>query len=250
MRKILSYIFVSTLLFSCKENDDKVFPVEPFIEFKSLIFKKGLPSQPDSLNLEFYYRDGDADFGLPSSFVAPYNLRNYFFKSNGSKYTGSLSAVNASELIRYKDKWLKILDTLPKFTAPFDCNNWELYRSNGRVTDTVYFQTNPNSYNLFVDIYTKDSNNWALFDFSSVSSFPNCSQGIHARVPDLENFSPQSGVPFKIVKISSKEGVITYRVVSYSLSFLFAGKKIKLKARIQDRALHKSNEIETSEIQF
>jgi hypothetical protein len=250
MRKILSYIFVSTLLFSCKENDDKVFPVEPFIEFKSLTFKKGLPSQPDSLNLEFYYRDGDADFGLPSSFVAPYNLRNYFFKSNGSKYTGSLSAVNSSEFITYKDKRLKILDTLPRFTAPFDCNNWELYKSNGKITDTVYFQTNPNFYNLFVDIYTKGSNNWSLFDFSTVSSFPNCSQGIYARVPDLENFNSKSGSPFKITKISSKEGLITYSIISFALTQIFSGKPLKLKVKIQDRALHKSNEIETSEIQF
>jgi hypothetical protein len=252
MRKILSYIFVSTLLFSCKENDDKVFPVEPFIEFKSLTFKKGLTGYPDSLNLKFYFTDGDSDFGLPGTFASPYNFRNYFFKSNGNKYTGELPAVASSELIRYKDKRLKILDTLPLFTNPFNCTNWELYRSNNLVTDTVYYQANPNFYNLFVDLFTFENGAWIKFNPYSILFHPNCPTAdfLNARVPELGNFLLPSYYPFLFERISSKEGVITYRVVSYSLSFLFAGKKIKLKARIQDRALHKSNEIESSEIQL
>jgi hypothetical protein len=253
MKKIALYIFVFALAFSCKKDDEKVFPIEPYIEFKSFKFGKGNIGNWDSLNVEFYYRDGDADFGLTETTTEPYNFRNYFFKSSGKKYTGNLSPSIVNELINYKFKRLNKPDTLPSFVTPFSCRNWEIYQSqNFTVNDTLYFQANPNYYNLFIDNYVFSNGNWSKFDFSTAFTYPNCSYGVNARAPSLENFQLGSNGygPFIINKISSKEGSMIYSIKSFDLDYFFSGKKIKLKVRIQDRAFHKSNEIETSEIQF
>lgn len=251
MKKIVAYIFIFAIAFSCKKDDEKVFPIEPYIEFKSLKFGKSTNGGFDSLNVEFYFRDGDADFGLDDSYKEPYNVRNYFFKSTGKKYSGSLNQININELIKYKDKRLNKLDTLPNFVTPFNCTNWEIFRNGIAVTDTIYFKRNPNYLNLFIDFYIFNAGNWTRLDFDSFFTYPNCLEsGFNARFPPLENFQSGPYGPFTINKISSKEGMVIYSIKSFVFDYLFSGKKIKLKVRIQDRAFHKSNEIETSEIQF
>jgi hypothetical protein len=252
MKKIALYIFVFALAFSCKKDDEKVFPIEPYIEFKSLKFGKGIVGNWDSLNVEFYFRDGDADLGLDESYKEPYNYRNYFFKLTGKKYSGELASAKISDLITYKDKRTKNLDSLPSFAKPYNCTNWELARStNGLLIDTVYYQANPNYYNLFVDYYILSAGNWDRFDFDTVFPYPNCTDGgVNGRFPSPENFQSESFGPFLLNRISTKEGVLTYSMKSFGLDQIFSSKKIKLKVRIQDRSFHKSNEIETSEIQF
>jgi hypothetical protein len=263
MKKVTLYFFVAALTFSCNENE-KTFPVEPHIKFESLSFA---PSQlavaVDTLKLKFYFTDGDSDLGLPSSALEPYNYRNYYFRSSGLRFTSSEDSFSDNfkrtlfsklpELITYKDKRSKALDTLPKFISPYSCTNWEIVRNqSGSVTDTVYFQSNLNFYNLFVDCYVYSNGDWVQFDPKTLSAFPYCSEGFYARIPLFKDITPSNSdmYPFSLHLFSDKEGTITYLIMSFGIRSLFGGKKIKLKVRIQDRALHKSNEIETSEIQF
>jgi hypothetical protein len=261
MKKITLYFFVVILSFSCKKDDEKVFPIEPYIEFKSFKFGKSNIGSWDSLNVEFYFRDGDADLGLSGAYVYPYHYRNYYLKSNGTKHIFSDDTFSDSfkksflaklpELITYKDRKIIGLDTLPKFITPFSCTNWELVTNQNRVIDTVYYQLNPNFYNLYVDYYVMNNGSWVKFDDDPGLTYPNCIEGFNGRFPPTDVFDFHTdGSPFYLEKISSKEGVITYSMRSFAFTTFFSGKKIKLKVRIQDRAFHKSNEIETSEIQF
>ena len=248
MKKNVAYLFVFLLAFSCKKDEEKIFPIEPYIEFKSLTFKTGSPI-PDSLTLKFNFRDGDSDLGFTSNIVAPYNFRNYFFKSDGKIFSNSLYAVDLNTLITYRDKRLGSNDTLPKFTTPYDCTNWELFRDSRGILDTVYYQQNLNYFNIYVDFYSLNNSGWIKFDPKSYFIYPNCSSlGFYTR----SNFQIEQDVdaPFEVVYTSSKEGIFTYKMISIGFRQIFSGKKIKLKIRIQDRALHKSNEIETSEIQL
>jgi hypothetical protein len=249
----ISIIFFLLLFFAgCKNSEEKVFPIEPYIEFKSLEFKKGSLGWLDTLDLKFYFRDGDSDLGLDASSAEPYNFRNYFFKANGKKYTGGLNSNNIVSLITYRDKRILKIDTLPKFQTPFDCNNWEVFKGENPLSiDTIYYQANKNYYNIFVALELFDGTGWKAFNPSLEFTYPNCVYDfLNGRFPPLENFVSKSNLSFELEKISNKEGLLKYRIMSSAFQLLFKGKKIKLKVSIQDRALHKSNEIETAELQF
>ena len=263
MKKTVFYFVILGFVISCKE-DEKVFPIEPYIEFRNLEFKDVTdPSRVDTLRLEFYFRDGDSDLGLdPTETKEPFNPKDYYSKSTGKKFRFSEdyysegfknSLINKLPvLITFKDRRTIEMDTLPKFVKPFNCKNWEVLTKNQQVIDTVYFTSNLNFHNIFIDFFIQTNAGWELFNFDSFSTYPMCEMtGFNGRFPRLENFNTTYNTgPFSIRNISKREAIMTFKMISAGFKFVFLGKKIKLKIRIQDRDFHKSNEIETSEIQF
>jgi hypothetical protein len=203
---------------------------------------------PDTLKLKFYLRDGDFDLGLgPNDINPPYNLFYFLDKASGELIPGNEIPADYSNLVIYKDR--KTIDTLPAL----NCSRWMLKYSSDlppKVIDTLYFQANPNARNLFLGIYTEDNTQvWTYFDINAQNSFPNCSPLFDATFPQTSGSSWRSA-PFRYQAISSKEGILTYAISSIRLKSMFHNRTIKGKVYIQDRALHRSNVIETTEIQI
>ena len=90
IRKLVPLLFVclSLLLSKCSEDENPNYPIEPYIEFRSIQFiDTPLDSYPDTIKLILYYRDGDDDLGLDGNVeyindpFHPYDF--YFENGNG-----------------------------------------------------------------------------------------------------------------------------------------------------------------------
>jgi hypothetical protein len=245
--------------FGCADsNENSNMSVIPFIEFHQLeIIDIPNSDSYDSLKISFYISDGDFDLGLPSVPAEPYHYRSYFLKLNGQKMSDTKlgsGEVKLDQLISYKDKRLSINDSLPRFVFPFDCTNWHLIKDSNdlsKITDTVYFQYNADFYNFYLDFYQQENDlTWTKFNFNQFK-FPNCYPGIHGRFPQLDSNSINySYSPFQIKKITNNKVLFTFNLSANWFPLIFKEKKIKVKVRVQDRALNKSNEITTSEFQL
>lgn len=246
---VFSVVFAFIL--SCQNNKEPNYPIIPYVEFRELKYILGINNssvyEPDTVRLKFYLRDGDFDLGLDRfNTQAPYNPITVLNKLTG-QFIPLAYGITAdhSNLILYSDK--KTIDTLP----PLSCSRWtQTYTLTGEPSDTVYCLFNSNYSNLFIDIFMETSPRvWSYFDYTKPSSFPLCQPPyFNGRFPTLP-FTNSN--PFKYQQISLKEGVMTYDLlIDYGVPSFLSGKKIKFQFSIQDRALHRSNIAETTEIQF
>jgi hypothetical protein len=206
------------------------FPIEPQIEYESIQYKEygtGLDTEYDSLILTISFKDGDGDLGLDASEdQPPYNNKFFFVQPNG-KY------------ITYETKrTVPGYDTLPAFVKPYNCINWEVYKEDNIVKDTLYFQLNPDYNNITVEFLVKNSDGtFTEFDWREAFNYPNCGISFDGRFPILYKDKP--GAPL--------EGTIRYGMGSIGFKILFSTKTLKLRVQIKDRALNSSNIIETPE---
>jgi hypothetical protein len=221
------FLFISIGAGACFTPPD--YPVLPQIEFESIVYREygtGFDGIADSLILKIKFKDGDGDLGLdPSEIAAPYNNKFYFRFSNG-------------KFLNYSDKRTNPnYDTLPEFFKPYNCINWDVIRENNLVKDTLYFQLNPDYYNITIDFLVKnaDGKTYTEFDWTKEFDYPGCGGTYDGRFPIL--FKDKPGSPL--------EGTIRYGMGSTGFKALFSVKQIKLRIQIKDRALHKSNIIET-----
>jgi len=220
------FLFISFGISACFNPPE--YPVQPQIEFESVEYREfgtGFDAIFDSLILKIRFQDGDGDLGLnPSEISDPYNNKYFFRFSNGA-------------FLNYEDKRTNPnYDTLPEFIKPFNCINWEVTRENNIVKDTLYFQLNPNYYNITVDFLIKNfDGTYSEFDWTKEFDFPGCGGTFDGRFPIL--FKDKSGSPL--------EGTIKYGMGSTGFKALFSNKPLKLRIQIKDRALNKSQLIET-----
>ncbi len=227
IRGFCLFVIILTGVTSCFNPPD--FPVAPQIEFESIQYKEygtGFDSNYDSLILRISFKDGDGDLGLGSTEnEAPYNNK-FYYSVNG-------------KLLNYKAKRTNPnYDTLPAFVKPYNCINWEVYKENNLVKDTLYFELNPDYNNITVEYLVKNSDgSFTEFDWREAFNYPNCGISFDGRFPILYKDSP--GAPL--------EGVIVYGMGSIGFKILFGSKTLKLRVQIKDRALHKSNFVETNE---
>lgn len=204
------------------------FSPNPSIEFNTIKFKDvGDASDSDSLIFTINFKDGDGNLGLdPSEVDPPYNNKFYYQFPDGSYITYETKRTNPD------------YDTLPEFVNPYNCTNWEVIRDNlGRATDTLYFQLNQNYYNIFVKFFVSTANgDFVEFDWRKEFSYPKCGLSFDGRFPilskDLGHKSPL-------------EGQIRYAMGSVGFKLLFSIKTMYLQIQIQDRALNKSNVVNT-----
>jgi len=229
-------------------------PIIPQIQIQSIDFKHEFPASPDVLTLTLKFKDGDGDLGINGDeteiHVSQTEAKDissptyyYYQSSNNSTWypTHQNNEVlkNGYEYVNYaayREIHSSPFDTLP----PLTCKNWELRAT---PVDTLYIQQNPYANNIFVYLYTKNSNDsYTYFDPADPKRYPfgdRCvTNFFHGRFKvlssDLGNKSP-------IV------GTITYNIQSSALYFYLHGKTIKLKTYILDRAFHKSNLIESDD---
>jgi len=230
IRSLIVFSIVGLAIISCFEPPE--FSRVPSIDLADLKFKDvGDVSEPDSLIISLNFRDGDGDIGLDASNFEdqnfPYNNKYYFRFPDGS-------------LLNYEDKRTNPnYDTLPDFVKPYNCINWEIITGSGQAKDTVYFQLNPDHYNIFVVFLVKNPDgSFKEFDWREEFNYPNCGISFDGRFPVLSKDLSQA---------SPLEGTIRYGMVSTGFQILFSIKTLKLRIKIQDRFLNKSNEIETPE---
>lgn len=126
-----------------------------------------------------------------------------------------------------------------------------LYTSNNRyflIQEPLLYEKNENHYNIHVEFYSSDDGiNFNTFNFIQYcynfdGLFPFIGKYVGTFYSSTYN---GTWVPFKIVAINPWKGLISYKMMSPSFLHLFSTKKMKLKIKIKDRALHTSNVIET-----
>ncbi len=254
MKKIiglLSCVIIAFIL-SCQNSSEPNYSIIPYIQLKDFKFVKGDVSKviADTFKLTFFLRDGDFDLGIrPSDTLAQFTTPFYYNKKLNKFIPSYEIPQNHSDLIVYSDR--KTIDTLP----PLSCSRWELFYGNTPggvpiVTDTVYVLQNRNAYNINTDLYYLDANQaWVRFDFSSVYNFPNCLRNpLDGYFEDLSGSASVKNIIFFYRALSHKAGTMIFSPFSLKLYSLFHGKTVKMKFSILDRALHRSNIVETNEI--
>ncbi len=219
---ILCVVVGTMILGSC--FDPPTYSNIPGIEFNDLYFAKG--TLTDTLSVSIKFKDGDGDVGLAQGdTLSPYNNKFYYRLSDNT-------------LLNYKQKRTNPnFDTLPAYVKPYYCTNWEI-RSINKKIDTLYFRTNQNYYNIFVDFYIQNGQTleYELFDLETQFAGANCGLTYDGRLPVLSK---------DLARKSALEGVVRYNMKSQAFLAIFGSKAFKLRITIQDRALHKSNTIET-----
>lgn len=250
--------------------DAPEFPVEPQIEFEDMVYKR--VDGVDSLIFLIKFTDGDGDLGLAESEIGcsisgENNLicfQNTVHELYQNTETGDYGVIDTGEPCNgssscYASKFIMLkpdrtpisyadkrndptYSSLPAFTKPFSCVNWEVEKDEDEiVTDTVFIERNPDYNNFEIDFLVKNPNGtFTEFDFTKEYDYPNCGDSFDGRFPIL--FSNEPGSPL--------EGVIRFRIGSPFLRTQFSLKTLKFRIQIKDRALNKSNEIFTPEISF
>lgn len=196
---------------TCYEKPE--FPVVPEISINEFYFFQANDLQ-DSMIFEINFTDGDGDVGLDANQTdPPYHIWQITF--NG-------------DTLFYGDN-----DTLP----PFNCFDYEIFRVRDPQTntivriDTVYVQRNKNHFNYFLDFFTLENGTWVLYD---PRQEPRCGPNYWGRVFWLNTQRDER--PLK--------GTIKYSLLS-GFRLLFRNDTLKIRIQIQDRALNKSNIVET-----
>jgi len=206
----------TVLIWGCRQLPE--YPIEPSIEFSTVFFKKG--EFTDSLFIQLDFKDGDGDLGLRPDFDVgePYNPFWYILKPDG-------------QLLTYADRNTPPYDTIPSYEFPYYCSTYLV-----EEPDTFYIKQNLNHFNIFVDFYVKKNGQWNLYDWITANP-PQCGETYNGRFP-LLNISGQN---------RPLEGSLKYAMKGAGFEVIFKLDTLKLQIRIQDRALHKSNMVETPE---
>ncbi|MCB0505050.1 MAG: hypothetical protein KDC58_06060 [Cyclobacteriaceae bacterium] len=228
MKSVIQYGFLlilgAGLVTGCSNPPE--YPVEPSISFDNVYFKAGDNSLiPDTLFVSVNFKDGDGDLGLDDSYLyEPYNALWGYTKQDGSWIT-------------YADRNTPPYDTLPNYEFPYSCYNYLIDES-----DTIYVQQNLNHYNIFVDFYVRKNGQYSYYDWL-LAFPPECGESYYGRFPILN----RDGNNNTSLKERPLEGKLTYRMVGARIKSIFKNDTLRLDVQIQDRALHKSNTVESFE---
>lgn len=222
MKKLLFIGIVLIIGFSSCERPPE-FPDNPIISLNNFEFKRSNDDLFDSLNIFLDFQDGDGDLGLAGDEVfPPYEIYNPILNNNG-------------DTIRFGDS-----EGLPDL----NCEDYELLVQTIETPDTtftkrdtIFVERNPDHFNFFLEFWVKRNGEFELFNFSTNENWPNnCTNGFNGRFPILNEG----------LRDRPLEGTLKYGVRSTFL-LQFRNDTLKLRARIQDRALNKSNWVETEE---
>jgi hypothetical protein len=131
-----------------------------------------------------------------------------------------IDAAAASVLDRKQMKIDSLMDPVTKRAAYY------------QIRDTFLIAVNPNHYNIEVDFFVKEGNDFVEYDWRKEF----CTQSFDGRFPIL---SSKNG--------TALDGTLKYTMNSLGFIAIFSVKTLKLRIRIRDRALHTSRWIETGE---
>lgn len=221
MKEIIKYtglVVVLTISFwSCRELP--TYPNTPSIEYNNVYFKKG--ELTDSLFVSVEFKDGDGDLGLHPDYDTrePYNAIWYYLKDGGG-------------LITYADRNTSPYDTLlPPYEFPYFCSNYSIEEA-----DTFFITQNLDHFNIFIDFYVKKNGEFTLYDWITANP-PQCGETYNGRFPILNTSGQERPL----------EGTLKYGITGAGFEVIFKRDTLKLEIGIQDRALHKSNIVQTQE---
>ena len=245
MRITYILLLISILFSSCYPSP--TFPEKPEIELENFYFVEN--SQTDSLVISLSFTDGDGDLGLSNLDTDfPYHQFNVFSSETGEELHEIAAfddSVTLSDLIsnaiRFEDKRTGKVDSLPPYISPYKCTRWKtnFTLDNGQtIEDTLYYQRNPYYYNFYVQFYYKETVNSEFQELNFDEIGANCNSNYHGRFPLLLERNKED---------KPLEGTITYSVTGSGLSMILDRKILKLRLFIYDRALNRSNPVETKE---
>jgi hypothetical protein len=209
----------------------------PHIDLLDITFKRGnaAANQQDTLIFRLKFTDGDGDLGVTdadSNSVESYNPLYYYYSTSNfsvQPWINPTDQFTGYKVINYAVKRsIAQFDTLP----PLLCGSWEPLRKNGVVVDTIYTKQNLKAYNVNVDIYSKNNGVYETFDpWIADAEWNQCSYNLfRAAFPDLSNG-----------RQTALDGVITFRIGSFSLYEIFNTRTLQMNIVIYDRARHVSN---------
>lgn len=272
-------IIAGLVLISC--FDEPEYSNVPAIEFENIQFVKGEISAgiSDSLILYINFKDGDGDLGLDElQLNEPYNSTFYYLTDGDGGITpvGTNLPFSALQpMIFYSSKELtgKLVtvrtreeagyEYLPAYEPPYTCTSYtygELWISEQHANifddtynldnilhsertdiplpdiyilkDTFYYSTNAEYYNIELEWLIKNgSGAYEEFDWNDLS----CGATYNGRFPVMTDDT------------RAVEGTIKYEMVSTGFYSLFSTETMKLRMMIRDRALNKSNVVETGD---
>jgi len=205
------FLLLTFITFACFERP--VFSLTPSIELKDLYFSATSHELFDSLVVIVRFEDGDGDLGLGADETyEPYHLYDILFNGDSIKIGDS--------------------DTLP----PYNCLDYEIIQKPSdpgtpAEVDTFYVQRNENYFNYFLDFFVKENGQWRLYD-PAVER--NCSPRYYGRYFPLNTRRDERPLT----------GELKYGLTS-GFRLLFRYDTIKVRVQIQDRALNRSNYVET-----
>lgn len=223
---------------SCSDSDDEPpkpeFSPIPFIEFEQVEINLG--DRLDTISITFNYQDGDTNLGLEPNVEATDTIFQELYYITYSQDT--VSSVS-EQVIKFGHP------NQPEFN-PWD---WKVIYGDEGPTDTLRVFYNENFYNLLVELYVESpEGKFEIYEFREIAA----PFGLSARFPPITDQPlSYSGSPFEIIPESICNGKLTYNIFGgFSIVFERGKEKLKFKLFIKDRALNKSNVIETPEILF
>lgn len=248
--KILSISTFTLLMALVACNRPPDLPLAPSISFDDVVFEVSSTTignvviESYVLKLTFNVADGDGDIGL-----------------DGSETSG---LYREFDLVRDENNQFIEFGTRMQ-DPPFNCIDWIIespqgvpedatvdYNGDGDKADTMLVQYNANRFNIFVDFFIKQPD--GSFVESDVRTWPPGSSNeqtfcntetFDGRIPCLSS----ADEPCDFVRSTERpiEGKITYDMISSGFLPVFRTSTIKMSFQIQDRALNRSNIVETPE---
>jgi hypothetical protein len=242
IKKLFMFALLSVGLNACFENPK--YPVVPQIEILNdeLYFGKSTSEGSDSIVVALRFKDGDGDIGLDNSFKDPtFSLEKFYFFYDATR-DGFFFSTLAESNVNYQFKKNNPQFDLPEFTPPFSCSNWQVKRNvSNQPLDTIYTEFNPDFYNVIIEYLIKQTDGtFKKYDVDEEFLYPFCGDRTlgGGRIPNL---SKNVGSPTPL------DGKIVWSIKSFGFDAIFSIKILKLRIYIKDRALHKSNIVESKE---
>lgn len=244
----LAAITLVFTLLGCNRPPD--LPDTPVISFNDVsfevttIFIGSVPIETTTLKLTFNVADGDGDIGLDGAESGrPYNEFEFVTNNDGS-------IVEFGE--RPEDPPFTCISYIIEAPQGVPVDATFDYNQDGDTGDTLRIIQNENRFNIFVDFLVKQPD--GSFVESDVRTWPPgsdneetfCnSETFDGRIPCLS----AEDEPCDFIRSTNRpiEGTITYDMLSSGFLPIFRAETIKLSFQIQDRALNKSNIVESPE---
>ncbi|MEJ0032740.1 MAG: hypothetical protein WDO15_21325 [Bacteroidota bacterium] len=249
-------IFLILSLANCNDAKEENYPIEPQLTFQNISFVKGTADSndaaADTVIITFGITDGDSDIGLdfqsPEYGYFPFNEGYYIKKTTGEMipWEGTpLDRTDASQMIKYGDRYNAPFDSLPAFSSRYYINSSSNILSEDTVRDHyLYYRINRDWRNVMInnEVHKTDGTTTTLEDLFEIRDW----YILDTLLPPITNLQQGNNTsgPLTIQKQSSKKEIVTLRISSYAWRQL-GGQKLKFFIWVKDHALHQSNTIET-----
>jgi hypothetical protein len=256
MKRTLSFLALLGLLLVVSCFEPPQYSIIPSIEFENVRTKDVAdPNVSDTLIVTVSFKDGDGDLGRnrDTENDPPFNQKWYFRLNPVASCEATVTPPckkisykdmgNLGDYVKYSTRRTNPnYDTLPPYTKPFNCKNYEILTNGGQIVDTLYFQYNPREYNFLCDLYVVEAGVPKKYDWYAGASCPAPREPLYGIFDILaSDGNPDLGLPL--------EGTIAFKIASNSMSGL-KNKVLQFKIRIVDRAGNYSNEVISDNFPF